>query len=72
MISSRDNIGRRVGESEGNEESQEGRGNGMEEGSDTVGEGVGSSGISLLENPRRSSRRNCALVRVRRAKRSVG
>ena len=51
-----------MGESEGNDESLEGRGNGMEEGSDAVGEGVGSSGISLLENPRRRSRRDCALV----------
>ncbi len=72
MISSSDNVGRRVGESKGNKESLEGRGNGMEEGSDAIGEGVGSAGISLLENPRRSSRHDCALVRVRRAERSVG
>ncbi len=62
MILSRDNVGRRVGESEGSNKSLEGRGNGMEEGSDAVGEGVGSSGISLLENSRRSPWRDCALV----------
>ena len=67
-----DDVGSRVGESEGSKGSPEGWGNGTDGGSDSDGEGVGSSGKSLLENARRLTWRDCALVRTRQAKRSAG
>ena len=57
----RDNIGSRVGESEGSKGLLERWGNGTDVGSDPGGEGVGSSGKSLLENARRLTRRDCTL-----------
>ena len=67
-----DNVGSRVGELEGSKGLPKGWGNGTDGGLDSGGEGVGSSGKSLLENVRKLTRRDCALVQTRQAKRSAG